>query len=90
MSDLFVPRVHTHKQITLGYVGYYLPVSCRSLVDRYDSFGSCKPQILILFNVPGTFGLHLNLFYPNRDHINLIIRIETPSKAQSSLHCIDG
>ena len=33
-------------QIIIKYVTfYYLPVSCRSIVDRCGSLGSCEPQI---------------------------------------------
>ena len=54
----------------------YLPVSCRSLVDRCGSPGSCKPQIKILIKkiiiiiFPGTVELS---YFPQNCKQNVVL-----------------
>ena len=46
--SLFIPVYQSHAVNSLpSYC--HLPVSCRSLVDRCGSFGSCKPQSYFFF-----------------------------------------
>ena len=48
-NALFIHIMRNANHIIPSYC--YLPVSCRSLVDRCGSFGICKPQILFFFNI---------------------------------------